>query len=146
MRRLLVVPLSLIPVGLLAAPASADEFTDPMNDGGGGGGAFAAIFLLFAMIGVGIFVARITLTRKVAEDAGLDPDRATQVELLGSDGLEATYLAASLTAHPPTAAPQPPADERPAADRLRELSGLLEQGLITQEEHDARRRRIIDDV
>jgi hypothetical protein len=61
-----------------------------------------------------------------------------------SDGFEATYLAANLRGQAtPTA---PPAGGKGTAERLRELRQLLDEGLITQEQYDARRRVVIGEV
>lgn len=39
-----------------------------------------------------------------------------------------------------------PADERPAADRLAELDDLLKQDLVSRDEYDAARARILDEL
>jgi hypothetical protein len=77
-------------------------------------------------------------------DAGL----ATRMTLLTDDGLEATYLASSLRpAVTPATRPTPAAaPTRDVATRLAELTGLLDQGVVTQAEYDARRQAIIDSV
>jgi hypothetical protein len=62
------------------------------------------------------------------------------------DGLEATYLAANLRNQPPQQVPVEPTPRPSAADRLRELERLRVEGLITQEEYDARRRVVLDDL
>jgi hypothetical protein len=74
--------------------------------------------------------------------------------LLSDDGLDVTYLASSLrqppagaTPTPGTPAPAAPAPAaRPVADRLAELASLRDRGLITESEHDERRRAIIGEV
>ena len=95
------------------------------------------------LLSLAITAWRVSLTRRVARDAGLDPDRATELTLLEDHGLEASYLAAHLQARPVTEQPSPPA-VRSAEERLRELRSLLESGLISQEEHDARRKAVVD--
>ena len=65
------------------------------------------------------------------------------LQLLEDHGLEASYLSAHLQARPVAEQPQAPA-VRSAEERLRELRSLLEPGLISQEEHDARRRAVVD--
>lgn len=70
---------------------------------------------------------------------------ATAMTLLSDEGFESTYLAASLRRQmTPTPTPQP--GTRSTAERLRELQGLLEQGLITPDEYAARRQALIDGV
>lgn len=100
------------------------------------------MFLGF-LVAIGVTVWRVSLARRVARDAGLDPDRATELTLLEDHGLEASYLSAHLQARPVVEQPPTPA-VRSAEERLRELRSLLEQGLISQEEHDARRTAVVD--
>ena len=119
--------------------------TDEMSSGDDGGipGWFGAIVVLMVLTGVGITIWRISTARRLAEDSGMDPGLATQMTLLDEDGLSATYLASNLRNQQPAAASPPPAS---VADRLAELKSLLDGGLITQAEHDARRQAIIDSV
>ncbi|MBZ5736975.1 SHOCT domain-containing protein [Nocardioides mangrovi] len=121
-------------------------------DGGGlGGGAdggipgwFIALFVLVAVVGVLITVYKVSMARGMATRSGMDPDEATAMTLLTDNGLEATYLSANLRT-PPPAAPVVPPDATPTvATRLRELKGLLDEDLITQDEYAARRQAILD--
>lgn len=106
-------------------------------------GLFGAFFILAVLVGIGVAVWKVSTARKLAQEAGMDPDVATGMTLLDENGLSATYLASSLrTAPGPVAA----ATTSSAADRLGELSRLLEGGLITQAEYDERRKAIIDSV
>lgn len=106
-------------------------------------GSFGVLMFLGILVAVGITAWRVSLARRVARDAGLDPDRATELTLLEDHGLEASYLSAHLQARP--VAEQPPAPAvRSAEERLRELRSLLESGLISQEEHDTRRKAVVD--
>jgi hypothetical protein len=86
----------------------------------------------------------VTTAQKLAKQSGMDPSLATQMTLLSDDGLDATYLAANLRSNtsPPAVAPPP----SPAAQRLIELKRLLDQGLITADEYEERRKAIIDAV
>jgi len=116
----------------------------PYADGGGIPSGFIVVFVLAALVGVGITVWRVSTARRLATDAGLDPDVATGITLLDENGLSATYLASSLRSPaPPGPAVAPSAS---TADRLGELKGLLDRGVITQAEHDERRKAIIDSV
>ncbi len=115
------------------------------GDGGSGGGGFAFLFILIALIGIGIVVWRVSTARRLASESGIDPGLATQMTLLTDAGLEATYLAANLR-NPAPAPAATPAEQATTAKRLAELKGLLDEGLITEAEHDAQRRAIIDAV
>jgi hypothetical protein len=112
---------------------------------GGLVGVFVFLVVVVALAGIGFTVWRVTTARRLATRAGMDPGLATQMTLLTDDGLDATYLAASLRQQPsvPSAPAAPPRD---AATRLAELRGLLDSGAVTQAEYDARRRAIIDAV
>ena len=112
--------------------------------GGGGSGGFAVLFILAALIGIGVVVWKVSTARRLATGAGMDPGLATQMTLLTDDGLEATYLAANL--RPAPAAPAAPAEQVTTAKRLAELKALLDEGLISQTEYDGERRAIIDAV
>lgn len=119
-------------------------------DDGAGGGAQGVIILLVVvgiLITVGVTAWRVSTARRLASESGMDPGLATKMTLLSEDGLDATYLAANLrrpTPTTPTTTPTPAST--PAAERLTELKGLLDTGLITQAEYDARRTAIIDAV
>ena len=128
----------------------------PSSSGFAGG--FVLLVLVALALGVGITIWKVSTARRLASQSGMSPGLATQMTLLTDNGLDATYLAASL--RPPQGAPVPtvrtvttppdPAAPAPipksAAERLTELGALRDQGLITDAEYDARRRSIIDDV
>jgi len=121
------------------------SYDDGYGSGADGGipGSFGVLMFLGILVTVAITAWRVSLARRVARDAGLDPDRATELTLLEDHGLEASYLSAHLQARP--VAEQPPAPAvRSAEERLRELRSLLESGLISQEEHDTRRKAVVD--
>jgi hypothetical protein len=54
------------------------------------------LLVVVIIAAIGITVWRVSTARRIAEEAGLDPGRATAVTLFGSPGLDATYVAASL--------------------------------------------------
>lgn len=118
-------------------------------------GAFVFLFVVALLIGIGVTVWKVSTAQKLARQSGMDPGLATQMTLLTDDGLDATYLAASLR-QPQVPAPGSPTEsshaatpERAAsfaAERLTELKSLLDRGLVTPEEYDARRKAIIDTV
>jgi hypothetical protein len=110
---------------------------------------FIVLFVLAIVVGIGVTIWKVSTAQTLAKRSGMDPDLAAQMTLLTDDGLDATYLAASLrqqTETPTPAPPPPPAASPTAASRLSELKSLLEQGLISQEEYDERRKAIIDNV
>ena len=117
--------------------------TGGLSDDGSGAG-FAFLFVLAALIGVAITIWKVSTARRMARGSGMSEGDATAMTLLTDDGFEATYLAANLRGQAtPTA---PPAGGKGTAERLRELRQLLDEGLITQEEYDARRRVVIGEV
>ena len=105
---------------------------------------FVALAVLMAVAGTGMTIYRVTMARQMAEDAGLDPDRATAMTLLSDDGLDATYLASSLRGTGPAAGAQPAG--RSANERLRELEQLRDEGLVSAAEYEARRQAILDSI
>jgi hypothetical protein len=123
------------------------HWPDDSGVGADGGipAGFVLLFVLAVVAGLAITVWKVTTARRLAVESGLDPGTATQMALLTDDGLESTYLASSLrrTAAPKASPATPPT---PVRQRLGELKGLLDDGLITQAEHDERRRAIIDAV
>lgn len=131
---------------------TGQKWVKSYDDGGFGSGAdggvpgsFGVLMFLGLLVAVAVTAWRVSLARRVARDAGLDPDRATELTLLEDHGLEASYISAHLQARP--VAEQPPAPAvRSAEERLRELRSLLDAGLITQEEHDARRTAVVDSL
>ena len=56
--------------------------------------------------------------------------------------LQAEFISNSKSS--PNSVDQPSPDQRPAADRLAQLRAAMDQGLITQEEFDTKRRDILD--
>ena len=110
-------------------------------------GWFIAVFILFLMVGIGTTIWRVPVARKMAEDAGLDPNKATAVTLLSQDGVDAAYLASTLAArsqHQTPPATQPP--PKNAEERLRELQALKDQGLVTSDEYEAQRQKILGSI
>jgi len=134
-------------------PVDDRAIYDPsMEPGSGIPGWFVAWGVLVVVVGVVVTIWRVSTAQKLAKRSGMDPGLATQMTLLSDDGLDATYLAASLRGQvsPPTEpnAPTTPPTQvsRTIAARLEELTGLLERGLLTQAEYDERRKAIIDSV
>jgi hypothetical protein len=123
---------------------------DPSSSGGGVPGAFVLLAVFAVLLAIGLTAWKVTTARNLARQSGMDPGLATQLTLLTEDGLDATYLAANLRgpqAGSPTASPVAP--EPPRADpaqRLTELKSLMDQGLVTPTEYEARRKAIIDTV
>lgn len=106
--------------------------------------AFITLVALMVVVSIAVTVWRHTLARRMATEAGMDPDRATAMTLLTDDGLEATYLASSLRGRSSAAADD--AQGRSVEERLQELQRLRDQGLVTAEEYDARRAAILDSL
>jgi hypothetical protein len=138
---------------LLSVPAYADpgDFPDT-TDQSGPMGLFILFAVIAAVIGIGGFLWRLSAARRIAEQAGLDPDAAVTTTLLNHDGLAATYLAASLRQQqaPPLERPvghlDPPSSRRTTESRLAELKSLHADGLITDDDYDRRRAEILNAV
>lgn len=125
----------------------------PGEGGSGIFGAFIVLFVLVVAVGVAVTVWKVKAAQRLAQESGMDPGLATQMTLLTENGLDATYLAATL--HERTADGSRPEQQpdlgpfptgRSAAERLTELGALRDQGLVTQAEYEERRRAIIDGV
>ncbi len=104
--------------------------------------AFITLMALMVVASIALAVWRHTLARRMATEAGMDPDRATAMTLLTDDGLEATYLASSLRGQAAAAG----AADRSVEERLQDLQRLRDRGLVTAEEYDARRTAILDSL
>jgi hypothetical protein len=157
----LVLCLSVPLVGASTAYAANDDLcagqpnctvVDPPgigNDPGFGSdsgipGAFVLLFVLMLIGGVALTIWKVGAAQRMARESGMNESDAAAMTLLSDDGFEATYLAANLRGKTqPASPPQPVAS---AAERLRALGELRDQGLITTEEYDARRAAIIDSV
>lgn len=112
------------------------------DQGPGIPGWFIALFILVAIIGVGTFFWRIVVARKIAEDAGLDPNKAARVAMLSQDGVDATYLASTLASQR-RQSPQPTRPPKTTEERLHELQALRDKALITAEEYETQRQKIL---
>jgi hypothetical protein len=106
---------------------------------------FGVLFVLVALVGVGLTIWRVSLARQMASESGMDPDRAPAMTLLSDDGLDATYLASSLRGGQAHQAPEAP-EPRSVSARLQELLELRDAGLITYEEYESRRKDILDSL
>lgn len=129
---------------------SAPEVSDPNGDPTSHVKSFAITgFVVVFSIGLIVTIWRVRMARRLASDAGIDPDAATAATLLGTGGLTATYLAANMV-HRPTAVDEPPVRhvEPPVNNehRLAELKSLHDQGLITDDDYDKRRAEILDGI
>jgi len=122
-------------------------------------GWFIGVVVLMVLIGVGTWLYRISVARDMAERAGLDPDQAARVAMFGKDGIDATYVASALAQRsapappPPPAPPSQPAPPAPPAqpaksaeERLRELQSLRDGGLISEDEFQSQRLKILGSI
>ena len=117
-----------------------------MAPSGGVPGWFVGFFVLALVVAFGTTIWRVTTAQKLARRSGMDPGLATQMTLLSDDGLDATYLAANLRGQGTPTAETSSSRRATTAERLEELRGLLDRGLVTQAEYDERRKAIIDSV
>lgn len=120
------------------------------TDGGSGIPAGFVLFgVLAVVIGIGTTAWKVSTARRLAQDSGMDPSVATTMTLLTPNGLDATYLAATLKAkgHDIASEPSPePTSAGKAEDRLATLKRLLDDGVVTQPEYNERRQAIINDI
>jgi Short C-terminal domain len=117
-----------------------------MAPGGGIPGWFTAAIILVVLLGVGGAIWRVYIARRMAEDAGLDPNKATAAALLGHDGVDATYLASTLASRPPLQPTHPHQATNTVEQRLRELEALKDKGLITDDEYQSQRQKILGSI
>ena len=124
------------------------------------GGFPVFFFFPFAFVfvfGIATTIWRMRMARNMAARAGLDQNAAGAISMLSPNGLDATYLAASLAtrpqypaAYPPQVPPQypaPPATQpKTAEQRLLELVELKDKGLITEAEFLQRREQILGSI
>lgn len=119
----------------------------PSSTSGPGGAGIAMLVGLVVLLGGAFTVWKVSTARRMARESGMDEDDATAMTLLSDGGFEATYLAANLRGRTgPAPASTPPAGPPSVAVRLRELRELLDEGLITQAEHDERRHAVLEDT
>lgn len=144
------VTVLLLPVAAVADSCVNDPECVTTDPGGDSSFPFSAVLPIVVVIVIAVAVTgyRVSVARSMAQRSGLDPADATRVALLDQDGVSATYLASQLRREQqPGMSPLPPTPPaRSTADRLRELEGLREQGLVTQAEYDARRTAILGEV
>lgn len=119
---------------------------DVTYDEPGGDGPPVGLFVVLALlVGGAVTLAKVAYARHMATEAGMDPGRATAVTLIDDDALSATYVATSVRQRQET--PAAPAAVPPtAAERLRNLEKLQDDGLITPDEYAARRKVILDSL
>lgn len=121
-------------------------YASAMTPGVGIPGWFIAVFILGALLSVGTWIWRISVTRKMAEDAGLDPNTATAVTMLSNDGVDAAYLASTLASQSRPQPPHPTQRPKTAEERLQELDALKGKGLISENEYEAQRQKILGSI
>jgi hypothetical protein len=109
---------------------------------------FMALFVLAFIASIGFTIWKVATARRMARDSGMNQGDATAMALLTDDGFESTYLASNLRGQTGPPPPQPPAaDARgTTSERLAELQGLRDQGLVTEDEYAAARQKILDDL
>ncbi|TIC85464.1 SHOCT domain-containing protein [Nocardioides sp. GY 10127] len=125
----------------LGASSTGDMTSDPVF------GLWVVFVLVIIGVGIATTAWRVTKARGLARRAGLDESDAVQMSLLSDDGLEATYLAASLRSQDrpveAAAAERAAAPTSSVAERLRAVDDLHAQGVISEDEHREARARIL---
>jgi hypothetical protein len=102
-------------------------------------GWFVAVFFLVLLLGVASTIWRISVARKLAQNAGLDPDTAAAVTLLSENGVDAAFLASALRPQASAQQSEVSAPVKSTEERLNELQALKDKGLVTDAEYDERR-------
>lgn len=147
--------------GLIVLGPPAHALSDPMPPGFDDGfGAsvdmgpppvFVAFFVIAVLAAVVTAIYRVSLARQIARDAGMDPGHATAMTLLSDNGLDAAYLASNLrdrSDRQQSSEREGDTDRggRSVNERLRELQQLRDEGLVTYEEYEIRRKEILDSL
>lgn len=109
-------------------------------------GWFIALAVVMIMVGVGATLWRVSVARRMAEDAGLDPNTAAKAVLLSNDGLDATYLASTLASRSRAPSPLPAQPAKTTEQRLQEIQALKDKGLVSDAEYEAQRQKILGSI
>lgn len=117
-----------------------------MGAGSGFPGWFVALFVLTAVLSVGTWLWRVSVSRKIAQDAGLDPKTAAAVTMLSKDGVDAAYLASAIASRSRAESPPPARAPKTAEERLQELQALKDKGLVTDAEYQTQRQQILGSI
>ena len=109
---------------------------------------FMMLFVLAFVASIGFTIWKVSTARRMARDSGMSEGDATAMALLTDDGFESTYLASNLRGQtgPKTTETPAASDRGTASERLAELQGLRDQGLVTEDEYAAARQKILDDL
>ena len=93
---------------------------------------------------------KVTATYVARSPLGYRPATANELRFQGMEPRGVTRAPASTAtprpAAPPAAAPATPAEASDTAERLRELKALHDDGVLTDEEYEERRARLVDDL
>src|SRR4051812_31101951 len=87
---------------VVSSPAHAGGPLPPDDPNASTGipGSFVFLVVVGILISIGVAVWKVSTAQRLAKQSGMDPGLATQMTLLSDDGLDATYLAASLRQPP----------------------------------------------
>jgi hypothetical protein len=66
--------------------------------------------------------------------------------MLSKDGVDATYLASALASHSRAQSANSMQGPKSAEERLRELRTLKDKGLVTDDEYEAQRQKILGSI
>jgi hypothetical protein len=108
-------------------------------------GGFMALFVLFAIVGIGVAIYKIWWAGELARRRGNDPGEAMLTSFLtGDEGTAAAYMRADRVTDGPT--PPTPPRTQSVEQRLRELDALRAQGLVSDAEAATKRTEILGDL
>jgi hypothetical protein len=105
-----------------------------------GGGAFVALVVIGVIASIGIGIWRMTLVNSASKSMGLSDEQRL---LAVTDELGGTAIVAGAVMNPSRSAE---ADAADLSTRLSSLKAALDDGLVSPEEYDRLRQRILDDA
>ena len=112
-------------------------------------GAFIALFVIFAVIGVGVAIWKFSVAKESAEEMGVSPSTATKLALIDPD---TTAVAGSLGSaaidrlkdNGGDHTSNPSLSQGDLDQRLADLDEAHKSGRVTEEEYQTIRKRLLD--
>lgn len=111
-------------------------------------GVFFLIFVGTFATGIWTTFARKRAAQRMAIRAGLNPQDAGATAMLGGDGLDTAYLVSATRPGYAATAAEPAVTASPVSveERLRELTQLRAEGLVSDAEYEAQHKLIVSSI